>query len=299
MVSEEQLRRVAADYGRQGLAVVLRPSPSDLPPFAAAFRVDLLGRRQTGGVLVTVKRNQTELATDPDVARYAEVTNAEAGWQFDLVVVEPENARLREIGVARESSAEEIADELARAESISTGGNPRLAVLAAWSATEAAIRLWLRSAGHPTGVNTDPRSLLVELYSTGPLSADEFASTDQALRLRNQIAHGLWPTTGDSSDRYAAVVTELARLTRQLMSESGTPASGEPWRAQAFRFTIGRQPVDPNFLMDADAENGWVDVVRHERLADGSTLLISKTDGPAGSPEPAAIDRLYGPVTRS
>src|SRR4051812_17311009 len=61
---EQELKRVAGAYAGQGYQVVVRPRPEDLPPFAKDFKVEVVGKRATEGVLVAVKKNREEMAAN-------------------------------------------------------------------------------------------------------------------------------------------------------------------------------------------------------------------------------------------
>ena len=85
---EQELKRVADSYSGKGYQVVLRPGPDHLPPFAKDFKVEVVGRQGSEGVLVAVKRNRDDVADDAELARYADVASKQAGWRLDLVVLE-------------------------------------------------------------------------------------------------------------------------------------------------------------------------------------------------------------------
>jgi uncharacterized protein YutE (UPF0331/DUF86 family) len=215
----EKLMALAESYRSQGYDVAVRPDPDRLPPFARNFRVEIVGRRGAGGVLVAVRKNRDAVAADGELGRYAEVTGAQPGWRFDLAVLEGEEPGARDRDGAHEFSEAEIAESLNQADELSRIGFTRLAVVAAWAALEAAMRMRLRASGQEAGWGSVPRQMVRELYSAGALSPDEFRRVDAAVRLRNQVVHGYAPV-GGAGEPEPAVVGLLADVTRRLVAES-------------------------------------------------------------------------------
>jgi hypothetical protein len=211
--------RIADMYRGQGYDVTVRPSADQLPPFATGFRVEILARRGGQGVLVAVRKNRDELEADSHLSRYAEVTAAQPGWRFDLAVLEGQNPNTRELRGAREFSGDDITQSLEQAEQLDKAGFPRYAVVAAWAALEAAMRIRLRASGREAGWGSRPGEMLRELYSAGALTPTEFRQVESASQLRNQIVHGFDPPPGESVALEPAVRV-LTDVTRRLVSES-------------------------------------------------------------------------------
>jgi uncharacterized protein YutE (UPF0331/DUF86 family) len=217
---EQELNRVAETYRGQGYDVALRPSAAELPSFAKVFKVEIVGRRGTEGVLVAVKRNRDEVAADADMQRYAEVTGSQPGWRFDFAILEPENPKVREIGGAAEFTGDDIARSLEQAEQLSRTGFSRMAVVAAWASLEAAMRMRLRASGQEAGWKSMPRQMAKELFSAGLLAPEEFHRIELAFQLRNQIVHGFAPQPGETEAGGAAVAQFLGDVARRLVGES-------------------------------------------------------------------------------
>src|SRR5947209_1556067 len=72
------------------LKVVLHPKPDDLPLFAKDFKVQILARKDNGGILTVAKDSPSELQADQDVARYLEIVAKQPGWRLDVFVLGPE-----------------------------------------------------------------------------------------------------------------------------------------------------------------------------------------------------------------
>ncbi|MEA2630548.1 MAG: hypothetical protein QOE66_767, partial [Chloroflexota bacterium] len=105
---EQRLNHVADRYRAQGYKVVVRPGPDDLPEFAKDFKVEIIARRDDGGVLASVKKSQSDLEADREVPRYAEVTGKQPGWRFDVFVLGSESQPMPDKREAKEPSEEDI-----------------------------------------------------------------------------------------------------------------------------------------------------------------------------------------------
>lgn len=217
---QQELKRVADAYRDRGYDVTVQPGPDQLPSFAKDFRIEIVGRRGTEGVLVAVRKNRDELAADGDMQRYAEVTGSQPGWRFDFAILEAENPKAREVRGAREFSGDDISGALEQARELRRMGFTRYAVIAAWAALEAAMRIRLRALGQTTGWGSMPGQMGKELYSAGALSPDEFRGVEAAAQLRNQIVHGFAPRAVAPGESEAELVQLLCDLAGRLVSES-------------------------------------------------------------------------------
>src|SRR5713101_254616 len=108
MKTEQWLKYVADRYRSLGFKVVLRPGPDDLPPFAKDFKVEILATGADGNVLASAKASPSELEADPSVPMYAEITEKQPGWRFDLLVLGPENRLAKNERQASEPSEDDI-----------------------------------------------------------------------------------------------------------------------------------------------------------------------------------------------
>lgn len=220
MEISQELERVADLYRGQGYDVTVRPGPDQLPQFARDFQIEIVGCRGTEGVLVAVRKDRDEVAADADMQRYAEITAAQPGWRFDFAILEPENPRAREVRGAPEFSGDDITRSLEQAGELNRMGFTQFAVIAAWAALEAAMRMRLRASGQEAGWGSVPRQMLKELYSGGAVSPDEFSRIEKASQLRNQIVHGFTSQPIEAGSSGAAVVQLLSEVARRLASES-------------------------------------------------------------------------------
>jgi REase_AHJR-like len=126
---EHELRRLAERYTSQGFQVVVRPDQDRLPAFAKDFTIEILGRRGDEGILVAVKKDRGEVAADQNLTRYAEITNLEKGWRFDLAVVGAEQPNPREIDWATDFAEADIEKSFSEALDLIERGFIRPAVI--------------------------------------------------------------------------------------------------------------------------------------------------------------------------
>jgi hypothetical protein len=212
---EQELNRVADRYTSNGFQVTLHPTSADLPVFARDFKVEIVGKRGSGGVLVSVKKNHEEMQADKDMPRYAEVTATQPGWRYDFAILEAEDSVASETRGALEPSPEEITKTLASVDRAIQAGFLNSAFLVAWAMLEAAMRRRMRASGEPVGWGTQPRSMLNALYSNGILPTEDSPRMESAWRLRNEIAHGFAARPIDP-----ATVRFLLETANRLLDES-------------------------------------------------------------------------------
>ena len=213
---DQELDRLADGYAKQGYQVAIRPRPEELPSFAKDFRIEILGKRGSEGVLVAVKRDRREVAADSNLTRYAEVTGSQKGWRFDFAIPDSEQPNIREIDDAEDFSENDIEESFSNSTNMVQLGFDRPAVMTAWVGFEAAMRLRPRAAGERAGWGSMPRGLLNELYPSGVISHAEFSRLESLFRVRNQIVHGFVSSLAPE----AGSVAFLSDVGRRLIFES-------------------------------------------------------------------------------
>ncbi len=216
---EKDLEQIAKLYEDEGYVSLTHPETDQLPEFASGFGVDILATRGKERVLVGVKRDRADLAADPDAPRLAEITNAQPGWRYDLIVLHGSDPFQRLTRNAREPSNAEIIDALTYVERLLHTSDVRAACVFAWAALEATMRKLLR--------NTDldvpripPGELLPILYSNGFLSREEFTTLNHAFSARTALVHGLVPPDIE----VAAVQFVVGVIGRLLVDKLGAPS---------------------------------------------------------------------------
>ena len=79
---ENEVRKVADRYAKDGYVVVIRPGRDQLGPFAVDYEVSIVGTKGDQGVIVEVKRNRKDLSDDRNLSQFAEITDGEAGLEI-------------------------------------------------------------------------------------------------------------------------------------------------------------------------------------------------------------------------
>jgi hypothetical protein len=209
---EDRLNVVADRYRRLGFRVVLNPKPDDLPPFAKDFKVQVLATKDDGSVLTVAKASPSELQSDPDVARYAEITDRQPGWRLDVFVLAPDAPALPYNGEVKEPADDEIRRAITNAERMLGEGFANQAFITAWAVLEAAMRRRLVAGGRKAPFGTSPRTMLNELFSAGVFSNSEFRDLEGLFQLRTIIVHGFAVPTFPNS-----AVEFVLRTAKQLL----------------------------------------------------------------------------------
>jgi uncharacterized protein YutE (UPF0331/DUF86 family) len=215
MKIDQQLNSVADKYRTLGFNVVLRPGPADLPPFAKDFQVEMVATKEDGSALVAAKNSPLEFEADPNVARYAEITERQSGWRFDVFVLGPDYPVTKEIQESSELSDEDLRRGLVEAERMLQAGFVAPSLLAAWAMLESVMRRLLQAEGEESGWGNSPRTLLNELYSDGVLSTAVLRELEGIVRLRNALVHGFSAPAIEP-----AKVQFLIETARRLLTES-------------------------------------------------------------------------------
>jgi len=209
MSTEDRFKNIVDRYRSQGYQVTIGPKPDELPPFAKDFKVEILATRPDGGVLVTAKKNLSEFQANRDLSRYAEVTEQQNGWRYDVFVLEPEEPMPIDKKEAIEPTEQEIRQNLQDASKMLKAGFVAPSLISAWAALESAMRRRLRVHGSNTKSGTSSRTMLNELFSAGDFNNSVFRDLEGMFQLRSMVVHGF---TGENVETSAVqFVIDTAR----------------------------------------------------------------------------------------
>jgi hypothetical protein len=215
----EKLQRIAKRYEDEGYEVIVQPHGQAIPSFANGYEPDLIASRGKAKVVVQVKRDRLELAHDRSVSRLAEITNAQPGWRFDLIILEAAETPLEEAAArAAEPSAKQIEQLLVHAQKSASADETLASFVLAWSGLEAAMRFKTRSAGLGGAQPMSPTVLVRVLYAAGLLSSAELRHLDKTSKIRDQIVHGFVPRRMKPTE-----VHYVAGLARRLLKSHAKP----------------------------------------------------------------------------
>lgn len=216
MSLEQGVKQIADQYRSQGYQVVVRPEPKDLPDFAKTFKVEIVARRDDESALVSVKMNPKELEADPNIPDYAEVTDKQPGWRFDLYALESDfETKFPDKRDAKEPTDEEVHQQVATVRRLLDANVHQQALVLAWSVLEAAMRRRLQAEGEDAGWGTSPRTMLNELLSAGAVSDTAFRDLERLFQVRNAVVHGFTMPTVD-----VTAVNLVLDVVRDLLEQS-------------------------------------------------------------------------------
>jgi uncharacterized protein YutE (UPF0331/DUF86 family) len=186
-----RIRTVAQEYRDKGYEVIVHPQKTELPPFIADFHIDLLAQNGDDHAIVEVK-TRTSLAKDKDLVRLAEVLQDRLGWRLELVVTNPKQGP-DDSYLAQEAtqilSAEEVEERFRQVEDLLEQKYSLTAMLLAWTATEAALRL-IAERQQVRLKEQSPAYIVKQLFSVGVLDTKQYDTLYEAVRFRNTIVHG-------------------------------------------------------------------------------------------------------------
>jgi hypothetical protein len=210
-----RVQELAQEYQDKGYQVTVGPEPGQLPEPLSRFRPDLVARKSDDAVVVEVKPRGS--LSDPELQELAKTVREQPGWRFDLVLLKPEPG----LPGARAWNAEDVADSLGQIGAILTAGYPEAALLLAWSAAEATLRL-LAEKEHLDLEREDAVYLLRLLVTRAVITREQYERLWEALELRNAVAHGLKPPHLDTT-KIAALCKLIAELLRQSRPRRARP----------------------------------------------------------------------------
>ncbi|MCW3094464.1 MAG: hypothetical protein JWL77_82 [Chthonomonadaceae bacterium] len=188
ILEHRRIRTVAQDYRDRGYDVIVQPGETDLPTFLSGFQVDLYAQNSEDHVIVEVK-TRTSLAKSKDLSRLAEVIQDRSGWRLELVVTNPKKDGGREEETVQVLHEDEVEDRFQQAEKLLEQNQYVLAMLLAWTATEAALRL-IAQHNEVRLKEQSPAYIIKQLFSVGILDRQQYDMMDEAVQLRNTIVHG-------------------------------------------------------------------------------------------------------------
>ncbi|GAA0315830.1 hypothetical protein [Kineococcus aurantiacus] len=204
---------VALDLQREGWAVVVEPSPKDLPLGLQNFHPDLVARRGDENLIIEVKGVQAirrNPALKDQIDQMSAAVDQLPNWSFRLMWLgeEAENTPL--------ATALDRAEKAVRISSISVDAG----LLLVWAAVESVLT---RAVTQEDASFKDrqrplvgPR-LLENAFDLDLFDSETYLTLSRALKTRSRIAHG-----GESKELTSDLVEWLAEWVRRF----SIPSSG-------------------------------------------------------------------------
>ena len=198
----------AAEYRAKGYQV-LRDAPLDFLP---GYRADMVVKNGYETKVVEVKTRPSLLA-NPALDEFERIINARPGWRFELHLVgEPERAANGKNARALDEAG--ILKRLSQAETALNAGLAEAALLLAWTAAQAQVRIMVEAEGIAIRRVTTPDYVLSYAVYIGAIDRDDADRLREIADCRNSIAHGF--EVGDFTD---ALVVELIAMVKSLLRE--------------------------------------------------------------------------------
>lgn len=217
-IEQEKLLKLAEEYRSGGYDVVFQPSSDKLPNFLQGYRPDLLARRNGESIVIEVKsRANLDTSTIQYLRAIDQSLDEHSGWRLKLVMADSQNFVLPD-EVESSFQEEEIASQLRSVKDFASQ-HPQSAFLYAWSLTEAACRLVIHHEGIGLKQAT-PRYLIKQLMTEGVISNSDYQLLENALALRNAVAHGY-----KSRSVTEHSVNELVSVAEQLLNDLHSDAA--------------------------------------------------------------------------
>jgi hypothetical protein len=208
LVTEHERRRLASvvsEYEKRGYEVKLQPAAGDMPDFLVGFEPDLIATGNGESVVVEVKAGK-ELENGQAIIALEAALRDRPGWRFELIIDGSESEHRRSLGAPQIGTSLEEADELQQS------GHVVAALLLLWSATEGILRL-LAARENVDLESLAPGYVTKRLYTLGLLGREQYRILDEAVRLRNQAAHGFQVSVTRQD------LAKVATVARELLSE--------------------------------------------------------------------------------
>jgi hypothetical protein len=213
-VTEHECRRlasVASEYENRGYEVKVQPTSGDVPEFLVGLEPDLIATGNGESVVVEVKARK-ELGNEQAIAAMEAALRDRPGWRFELIIDGSDSEHGRSLG------APQIGTSLEEANELQQGGHVIAALLLLWSATEGILRL-LAAREDVDLESLAPGYVTKRLYSLGLLGREQYRILDDAVRLRNQAAHGFQVSVTRQD------LANVATIARELLSELESKAA--------------------------------------------------------------------------
>ena len=214
-LEKQRAQTIAQEYRSKGYDVIEEPASGQLPDFLSGYNPDLLIRKDNETVVVEVK-TRSSLTKDPSIRDLARLIQAKSGWSFELVVVGEMEKPSSPEG-ARPFEREDVLQRIEEAERLLALGFAEAALLIAWSASEATVRVLIEEEGISVEP-FNPLHILNRAATDGVISRDDYRFLTDARKYRNALVHGFRIDDFDYN-----LVRNLIRNTKHLLHPTTAP----------------------------------------------------------------------------
>lgn len=186
-LERERLLESAREYERKGYRVLIEPGDGDLPEFLHGLEPDMVAYGDRDNVVLESRSRLTLRDRQESLVGLATAVDNRQDWRLELLVTNPEHPPLAPEDA--ELGSDEVLSRIDVVRHLLTGEQEEAAVLLAWSAVEAALRIVARREDIELE-SLQPAVILKTLYSLGLLDRADYDLFDSLMRQRNLIAHG-------------------------------------------------------------------------------------------------------------
>ena len=207
VVTEKQHADVIAqEYMDKGYEVSREVSLDFFP----GILVDMLVKKGEETKVVEVK-SRSSLAKNPAISELARMLHSRPGWSFELNLVS-EREKLDAPEGIRPFGGNDIIRRIEEAERLIGLGSIEAALILAWSASEATVRMLIEEEGISINRVTSQAYTLGTAVSEGVISRDDYDYLTDVMKHRNATVHGF------NADGFTIeLVTGLIETTRRLL----------------------------------------------------------------------------------
>ncbi len=209
-LEKRRLEEIAREYKGKGYEVVIQPELNTLPEFLANYQPDIIARRGDETVFIQIK-STASLAKSDYLQMVAQKIQQHPGWRFELIVTNPKTSSEVDIGESPILSEQEILSRLEEAEGLLRTDHHVAALLLAWSAIEATLRI-IALKEQISLKRPDTLFILKQLTFLAIISKIDYDFLVQSMNLRNIFIHGRKSEKLDTN-----FIQALLDKTRQLL----------------------------------------------------------------------------------
>ncbi len=178
--------------------------------FFPGILVDILVKKDDETKVVEVK-SRSSLAKNPAISELARMLHSRPGWSFELNLVS-EREKLDAPEDIRPFGGDDIIRRIEEAERLIGLGSIEAALVLAWSASEATVRMLIEEEGISINRVTSQAYTLGTAVSEGVISRDDYDYLTDVMKYRNATVHGF------SADGFTVeLVSGLIETTRRLL----------------------------------------------------------------------------------
>ena len=214
-------RELAHEYRSQGYEVIEAPTGSQLPDFLSGYRPHLLLHKAGESVVVQVK-SRGSVSREPWRSDLPRLFRNRPGWRLEMVLIDT-GKQIEAAAGSVPFTREDVLRSAKAAEQLLEAGFAEAALMQAWAAAEASVRMQLSMEEELPNPLPESAYVVKNAVMLGAISREDYLFLYQTLGVRNAIAHGFTPPDFDVS-----CVGKLISTAKRLLPVPLLPAN--PWQ---------------------------------------------------------------------